>query len=192
MNFERGIYTNLARWIGRRPDLGPPGTVAFPYVGLVRTTVWLWIGASALEMAVVHFIIPWPWVRWPLLIASLWGLVWMLGYLGGLIVHPHLVEPDRLRIRSGHTVEVVVPITAISSASTYTRSVETSRVVQLDAEDDQHVLITVSNQVNMHLVMTGTVTAQLPRGRYTFTQVSFWVDDPTTAVRGLRSLIPRT
>lgn len=75
--------------------------------------------------------------------------------------HPHLVEPDRLRIRSGHTVEVVVPIT-------------------------------VSNQVNMHLVTAGPVTAQLSRGRYTFTQVSLRVDDPTTAVRRLRSLIPRT
>ncbi|MDP1879017.1 MAG: hypothetical protein Q8M17_15820 [Actinomycetota bacterium] len=40
------------------PEPGPPGTVAFPYVDLVRTTVWLWIGASALEMAVVHVIIP--------------------------------------------------------------------------------------------------------------------------------------
>jgi hypothetical protein len=86
--FERGIYSNLYRWLARKPDLGPPGTVAVGYVDIVRTTISLWIGASALEMVAVHFLIGWPWLRWTLLIVSVWGLIWMFGYLGGLIVYP--------------------------------------------------------------------------------------------------------
>lgn len=188
-NFERGIYPSLVRWVGRRPDVGPPGTVAVPYVGIVRTTIWLWIGASALEMAVVHVIVPWPWVRWSLLVLSLWGLVWMIGYLASLIVHPHVVEPSVVRVRNGHTIEVAVPVDAIEAVTTTTRSTHESRVVQLDAADDQHLLIAVSNQVNIHLVLSAPVRADLPGGRYTFTRLSFWADDPSAAMRRLRELL---
>lgn len=188
-NFERGIYANLVRWVGRRPDLGPAGTIPVPYVGIVRTTIWLWIGASAVEMAFVHFVVPWPWVRWPLLIASMWGLVWMFGYLAGLIVYPHLIEPQSVMVRNGHTIAVRVPLERIASATTYTRSLHSSRVVQLDDGDDHNLNIAVSNQVNVHLVLSGPLKAALPHGRYTITRLSFWADEPAGAVRRLREML---
>lgn len=193
-SFERGIYSNLARWVAGRPDVGPAGTVPVAYVGIVRTTIWVWIGASAVEMAAVHLLVPWPWLRWPLLLVSLWGLVWMFGYLGGLIVHPHLLEPDRLRVRNGHTVEVEVPLAAIQAATTSLRSMEASRVVQLDPDDDRHLLIAMSSQVNVHVNLAEERAAMLPGGRYTFRRLSFWADDPDTVMHVLRQAIgsPRT
>lgn len=70
--------------------------------GIVRTAMWLWIGASALETVAVHFSVPWPWVRWTLMVMSLWRLVWIVGFLAGLIVYPHLIEPDRVRSQRSH------------------------------------------------------------------------------------------
>lgn len=187
--FERGVYANLARWLGRRPDHGTAGALVVPYVGLVRTTIWLWIGASVVEMAVVHFIVPWPWVRWPLLVVSIWGLLWMLGFLAGLIIYPHLIEPTRVRIRNGHTVEVIVPISSINDVRTQTKSLATSRTIQCAEDDDQHLFVAVSGQVNIHLALSEPLKAELPGGRYTFTWLSFWADDTTPAVSRLRELV---
>lgn len=186
--FERGIYANLARWIRRLPDRGPDGTLVAPYVDIVRMTILIWIGASAVEVVIVHLVIPWAWLRWPLLIVSLWGLVWMLGYLAGLIVNPHLVEPTRLRVRCAHTIDVVVPISAIAEVGTHNESFPTSRTVRL-VDDGQRLAITMSSQANVHLALTAPLQADLPAGRYTFTRLSFWADNPTAVTARLRELV---
>ena len=188
-NFEKGIYVNLWRWIRRQPDDGPPGSSHFSYVEIVRTTIWVWIGASALEMVAVHFIVPWPWVRWPLLIVSVWGLIWMFGFLAGQIVYPHLIEPDRLRVRNGHTIDAVVPISAIASVAQSTRSRPSSKTLTLAEEDPLHLYIAVSGQVNIHVSLTEPISLHLPRGRYTVTTLSFWADEPGSMVKRLRSAI---
>lgn len=185
--FERGIYSNLYRWMARKPDLGPAGTVAVPYVEIVRLTIWLWIGASALEMVAVHFLVGWAWLRWVLLIASLWGLIWMFGYLAGLIVYPHLVEPHQVQIRAGHTIRVNVPVQALASVSFGTHSTAGSRIVQLSEDDPLHLQIAMSGQVNVHLVLHDAHTADLPGGRYQFSKVSFWADDAGAAIRAIKA-----
>lgn len=187
--FERGIYVNIVRWARRRPDLGAPGSLPVPYVEIVRTTFWLWIGASALEMVAVHFIVPWPWVRWTLLVVSLWGLVWMIGFLAGLIVHPHLIEPDRVRVRNGHTIDAVIPINSIDLARTYVTSRPSSKTITIDDDDPTHLYIAVSGQVNIHLTLTHPIHVDLPRGRYTVFILSFWADTPAVAMTRLRELI---
>lgn len=187
--FERGIYVNIWRWVRRRPDLGSPGSLPVTYVEIVRTTIWLWIGASALEMVAVHFIVPWPWVRWPLLMVSLWGLVWMLGFLAGQIVYPHLIEPDRVRVRNGHTVDAVVPISEIDLVRTFVKSRPSSKTITVDDQDPTHLYVAVSGQVNVHLTMARPIHVDLPRGRYTVTTLSFWADEPTAALAGLRALM---
>ena len=187
--FEKGIYVNIWRWIRGRPDEGPPGSLPFGYVEIVRTTIWLWIGASALEMVAVHFIVPWPWVRWPLLIVSVWGLVWMFGFLAGQIVYPHLVESERLRVRNGHTVDASVPISAIDSVRTVVRSRPSSRTITVDEQDPTHLYIAVSGQVNVHVSMVEPIVIDLPRGRYSVSTLSFWADEPGPALSRLRTLI---
>lgn len=188
-NFERGIYVNLWRWIRRRPDEGPPGSLAFSYVEIVRSTIWLWIGASALEMVAVHFVVPWPWLRWPLLIVSVWGLIWMFGFLAGQLMYPHLIEPTQLRVRNGHTVDAAVPISAIESVRTVVRSRPSSKTITLDDQDPRHLYIAVSGQVNVHVTLSQPVQVSLPRGRYTVTILSFWADEPGPAMQRLRTLI---
>lgn len=188
-NFERGIYVNIWRWVRRHPDEGPPGSLSFSYVNIVRGTIWLWIGASALEMVAVHFIVPWPWVRWPLLIVSIWGLIWMFGFLAGQIVYPHLVEPHRLRVRNGHTVDAVVPISSIESVRTMVRSRPSSKTITLDEDDRNHLYIAVSGQVNIHITMSEPIQVDLPRGRYTVTKLSFWADETDPVLARLRTLI---
>ena len=46
--------------------------------------------------------------RVPLLILSIWGLVYMLGLLFGMLVRPHAVGPDGIRARYGSEVDIPV------------------------------------------------------------------------------------
>ncbi len=163
--------------------------MAIGYVDIVRTTIYIWIGASALELVAVHFLIGWPWLRWTLLILSVWGLIWMFGYLAGLIVYPHLITQDRVIVRNGHTIRVEIPAEAIMLASTATRSTAGSRVVQTDEKEPLHLYIAVSGQVNVHLRLNRELSADLPGGRYRFTEVSFWADEPAVANRTIRTLL---
>jgi hypothetical protein len=185
--FERGIYPAVWNWLRRRTDLGRwvQHATAYPYVGVVSTTMWVWIGASALEMVAIHFLIPWPLWRWILVIVSLWGLVWMVGFLGSLHVHPHLVEPDGIRIRHAHTIDLFVPFTAIAAVSGGTRSpASSSRTVVFQ---DERLHIAVSGQVNVHLRLDEPMEFALPKGVYTTDRVSCWADDPRALIAAVRS-----
>jgi hypothetical protein len=67
------VYPALIAWLRHRPDRGPhpQDSTLHPYVGVVATTMWVWIGASVLEVFAVHFLLPWPLARWiPLIITS--------------------------------------------------------------------------------------------------------------------------
>ena len=50
----------------------------------------------------------WTYIRIPLLIISIWGLVWMLGFLFGMLVRPHAIGPDGMRVRYGSEVDIPV------------------------------------------------------------------------------------
>jgi hypothetical protein len=55
----------------------------------------------AIELVAVHPLLPWEIIRLVADILGLWGLVWMLGLLASLSVHPHLVADAGLRVRHG-------------------------------------------------------------------------------------------
>ena len=90
--FELRLYRSLFRWVTRRPVAPSPDIEAVGYSQTVTPIMLLWIFASAVEMVVVHLLIPWQTVRIILLIISAWGLIWMIGFLASLKVHPHLLS----------------------------------------------------------------------------------------------------
>lgn len=189
--FERGIYPALWRWLRRAPDLGgdPAHTTAHAYAGIVAATIWVWIAVSALEMVVVHFLIPWDVVRWVVLLLSVWGLIWMLGMLGSLTIHPHLVTPSAVRVRNGHTIDLTIPHERIVDITAGVRSAANSRTVQSTPDTLQ---VAMSGQVNVHLRLADDVPLQLPGGRYVVRAVSLWADDPRAMVVALRQAGART
>lgn len=65
-------------------------------------------------------------------------------------------------------------------------------MVQIDEEDPLHLYIAVSGQVNVHLGLREESSADLPGGRYRFTKVSFWADDPALARRSLQEVLAQS
>lgn len=89
VSFELALYRSLFRWVTRRTDV-PAGTVGFAYIGAVALLLWAFIVVSAIELVVLHLILPWETIRLTVDVLSLWGLTWMLGLTASFNVYPHL------------------------------------------------------------------------------------------------------
>ncbi|MDO9380766.1 MAG: hypothetical protein Q7T56_18135 [Nocardioidaceae bacterium] len=189
VRLEVGMYVSLARWAARRPSLGAPGSQVHGYARLVTPMLWLFVFASAVEVVVLDLLLPWMVVRVVALVLGIWGVVWMLGMIASYRVFPHLLEPDRLRVRCGALVDVVLPWSAIASVGSGDTSLESSmRTMQVDDLDDgTRLSVGVGGRVNVQLTLREPVTVSTPRGSLVVTRVSLWADDPRDLVRDVRA-----
>jgi hypothetical protein len=179
VELEIAIWQSLWRFLTRRPRV-PSGARGFGYVGPVRSLLIVFIVLSAVEIPIVDLIAhPWPWVRYPLLAAGIWGVTWMVGLLLGFITRPHSVGPDGLRIRSGPEVEIVATWDDVLSVQI--RREREEKGPHLTAADDGtgHVLhLRMQDETNLAVCFEHPVTARRPAGRVAVTEVRFWADDP--------------
>lgn len=195
--FELNIYKSLLRWLLRRPSI-PAGFEPVGYAQLATPVLALWIFGSALELPLVHLLVPWPAVRIPLLIIGVWGLLWMLGVLAGLRSYPHLFGPDTLRIRNGALHDIVLPWKAIAQVTTRDRSLPSSMWVlqPQETEHSTHLNVAVSGQVNVHLTLREQLAIRTRKGDMVVAGVSLWVDQPREVAARIRreiaSRIPRS
>ena len=185
--FEFRLYASLARWLIRRPAI-PRNVEPFGYSQVVAPVMWLWIFASAAEMVVVHLLIPWPTVRIVVLVISAWGLIWMIGFLASIKVHPHLVGADSLRVRHGSSVDIAVPWDSIASIVVQRRDLPSSiRTLRFgETKNGTDLQVAVSDQVNVHAVVKDSMTVPTRKGDREITELSFWADDPKALVARAR------
>jgi len=177
--FEINIYKSLLRWLLRRPSV-PPGSTPVGYARMVTPVLALWIFGSAVEIPVVHLLVPWDALRWPLLAIGVWGLMWMVGFLAGLRSYPHLLSDDVLRIRNGPMHDIPVPLAEIAQVTSRERSLPSSMWVLQPETSEQgvHLNVTVSGQVNVHIALRQPLTVATRKGSMTINALSFWADEP--------------
>src|SRR5262245_13932528 len=109
VQFEQAMWRSLYRWVfRRRRKLEPDGT-AFGYTGTTMPVLLAFIGVSAIEIPILHWLLPWRTVQIISLVIGGYGLLWMLGLLASLRVHPHVVGSEGLRIRSGALLDMTIP-----------------------------------------------------------------------------------
>jgi hypothetical protein len=185
--FEIRIYVSLARWLTRRPSV-PAGFEPVPYARLVTPMMALWIFGSALEVPLVHVLVPWEIARVALLAVGIWGLVWMLGALGGLRSYPHLAGAEVLRVRNGGLHDITVPWVAVARVRTGDQSLpSTVWALQPQAKSDgTHLNLAVSGRVNVHLSFREPLALRTQKGTIAATGISFWADEPGEAASRAR------
>ncbi|MBD0292481.1 MAG: hypothetical protein ICV70_02755 [Jiangellaceae bacterium] len=190
--FELRLYRSLFRWVTRWPAV-PAGTEAVGYSRAVTPVMSLWIFASAVEMLVLHLLVPWPMVRIVLLVLSAWGLVWMLGFLASLKVYPHLISESGMRIRHGASVDIAVPWNVIARVAVQRRDLPSSiRTLQpRQTERGTDLQVGVSGEVNVHAVLDRQLDVPTPKRVHHVTELSFLVDDPDTYVARAREQLAR-
>lgn len=188
--FELNIYKSLVRWVLRRPSI-PAGHEPWGYAQLATPMMALWIFGSALELPLVHVLVPWHGVRVTLLVVGVWGLLWMLGALAGLRCYPHLLGSDTLRIRNGAMHDIAIPWDAVAQVTTRDRSLPSSMwaLQPQETEHGTHLNVAVSGRVNVHLVLRQQRAIRTRKGHMLVTGVSLWVDEPRAAVARIRSKV---
>ncbi len=187
VRLEIGIWRSLFLLAARRVPGRGPGVQTFPYAREVSPLLGAFIFVSALELVVVHLILPWATIRTVLLVLSIWGLVWMIGFLASMRVFPHLLDERGLRLRYGTSVDVRVPWEAIASVTASRRSLTSGRSVQLLGTDDgQAVAVAVLKRTRVDVVLDGPTTLELPDGPAEVTAVRFDADDPKAVVAAVR------
>ena len=192
--YELNLYRSLLKWALRRPVTTTPDERAVGYAQLTTPLILLWIFGSAVEVVVVHVLLPWESLRTAALAVGIWGLVWMIGLLASLRAYPHLMAPSYLRVRQGPRVDLRIPWDAVETVLPRRRDLPSKiRAVQVqeaDGEIDLHVA--VSGETNVSLVLRRPLTLRTTGGDVTAHRVSLLVDDPKTFVAQARQRLGAT
>ena len=184
--FEIALYRSLFRWVTRRPDV-PPGAVACSYVGAVAVLLWAFIGMSAVELVVLHLLLPWETVRLVADVLGIWGLMWMLGLVASYRVHPHVVSESGLRIRQGHGIDITVPFDVVATVAVRERSRDTSKAVQVDRSEQAVVLnVVMGSMTDVDVRLKRPLLVPVRGAEESVTEIRLYADDPRRLVAAAR------
>jgi hypothetical protein len=186
VRLEIGIWRSLWLWIRRRKSGVRPGVEPVSYAKEITPVLAVFVVLSLVELPVVHVLIPWDSVRLVVLVLSVWGLLWMVGYLASVRVFPHLLSPHGLRVRFGTHVDIEVPWSAVEGVSARRGSVPTGGSVVVE---DGAVSVPVMKQTRVTVVLREATRLSLPDGEREVGEVRFYVDKPAPFVARARELL---
>lgn len=183
-------YQSIYRFAFRRPRV-PPGAAGFSYSQPILTIMIVIVAVSAVEVVVVDVIVRrWAYVRVPLLILSVWGLVWMLGLLFGMLVRPHAVGPDGIRVRYGSEVDIPIGWDDIHSVARQKNVITEIRPkVTVDADGAATLHMRIMNETNIAVELERAMPLRLPHGTETVNRVNLYADDPAAFLDEVRKHI---
>jgi len=183
-------YQSIYRFIFRRPKV-PAGAEGFSYHRPILALMIVIIAVSTVEVVVVDQIVNrWTYIRIPLLIISIWGLVWMLGLLFGMLVRPYAVGPDGIRVRYGSEVDIPIAWRDVYSVTCRKQAVQ-DKQPKVTIDDDGHATMhmRIQNETNIEVRLERPVPLKLPHGTETINIVKLYADDPKRFVDAVRDHI---
>jgi len=182
--FEGTMWRSLYRWAFRRRRRLEPDGQAFGYTSTVMPLLLAFIGVSAIELPVLHLIVPWTGVRIALDILGVYGLLWMFGLLVMLRVNPHVVGEAGLRVRSGTTVDMTIPWDYVAEIRAWRHTVPARPRQPVERTGDSVVLhLPVMSQTTVDIRFVGPTTVPLADGdSEPLTGLRIAADDPGALV----------
>lgn len=184
IRFELAMWRSLFRWITRRPVVSGSGATPFGYSAAKAPVIWIFIALNAIEIPAFHLLLPWPTARHIVDLLGAYSLIWMLGILASVYVYPHVIDDTGLRIRSGMSVDVMIPWEAVAAVRDRTRLLPRSRAVQVD---DRVLSVVALSQTNIDVVLRGPTVLPLPKaGDEPVTEVRLYADRPAALVARAR------
>ncbi|GAB1690284.1 hypothetical protein [Krasilnikovia sp. M28-CT-15] len=186
--YEVAMWHSLYRWIFRKPLRLEPGARVFSYIGVVKPILWAFIVLSAVEIPIfdliLQHVLPWEGLRRTVLVLGVYGLLWMIGLMAMLRIHPHVAGPAGLRVRNGATLEFLVPWDAVESVRARYRSLDSNRTVHLEQADSGTVLsVGAGRQTSVDVVLRRPLAIDLPAGRTeNVGEIRLYADEPDALV----------
>jgi hypothetical protein len=182
LRLEFNIWRSLLWWIVRRKPGAGPHARTFTYTRELGPLIGVFILVSALELVVVHLLLPWETLRLVLDIVSLWGLLWMLGLLASMRVYLHVVDAEGLRVRHGFHADLRIPWDAITDVRTLRGRVQGKGDVVVE---DDVLCVPVLKQTRVVVKLQERTSV----GPAQVTEVRLYADDPKAFVAAARERI---
>jgi hypothetical protein len=183
---EIGVWRSLFLFVARRKSGVRPGVEHFSYHRQVAPVIGAFIFVSLVELPVVHLLIPWHTVRLVVLVISVWGLLWMVGYFASVKVFPHLLDDAGLRVRFGTTVDVAIPWELVESVRTRRGRVDSGKQLVLE---DGILSVPVMKQTRIEVVLREPTALA---GFDAVTEVRLYADRPADVAAAARERLGRT
>lgn len=180
---EKIIYAAIGRAIMRRPWKAPDAQ-GFHYHSQSLAVLFIFIVLSALEIVIIDLIVhQWLWVRIPLLVIGIWGLVWMTGLLCAHFMRPHTVGSEGVRVRDGLDMDVHVTWDDVYSVALNSRSYEPKTPSIIDDQGGRSLVMGISDHTNIEIVLERPTTVTLPGlapkgGEQVVDRIYLWTDTP--------------
>lgn len=189
LRHEIGGFMSIVLLLRRKQDV-PEGATVIRYGASQKTFLIVMMGLTPVEIVIVELLLPWLWLRIVLLIAALYGLVWMFGFYAGVRTRPHYVDAHRLVMRTGHLAAASVDAGAIRSVQRenheqYKGFVSVvDDVVAVPGMNGTSLTVTLEPETPVRIQGRGTVYAS---------EVRFDADEVDTAVRAIHEFteLPR-
>ena len=180
LRYEKVMWTSLLRWIRLLPPADQPGTVTFARGAAAASFIWAFIVVSAVELVAVDLLLRrWTAARVVADILGVYGLIWMVGLLAMVHMHPHAVTPDHLVLRSGPFLEVRIPRDQIDDVRLRRRYYTAAGRVQIDGRTAS-LVSNGQTQVELRLRTPVTILDT------DVTEIRIAVDDPNGFIRALQ------
>ncbi|MDO8383884.1 MAG: ATP-binding cassette domain-containing protein [Microbacterium sp.] len=180
---EKIIYAAIGRAITRRPWKARDAH-GFHYHSQSLTVLFIFIVLSAVEIVIIDLIVhQWLWLRIPLLIIGIWGLVWMTGLLCAHFMRPHTVGSEGIRIRDGLDMDAHVTWDDVYSVALHNRTYEPKTPSIIDDQDGRSLVMNITDHTNIEIVLERPTTITLPGlppkgGEQVVDRVYLWTDQP--------------
>jgi hypothetical protein len=172
-------YQSIYRFVFRRPKV-PASGVGFGYHRPVLPILIVFVVVSALEMLVVDLIVRrWTYIRLPLLILSVWGIIYILGLLFGMLVRPHAITADGIRVRYGSEIDIPIAWEDVYSI-TRRKHVNNDKQPKVtpDENGEASLHMRIQNETNIEIRLNRPGSVRLPHGTETVSRVNLYADDP--------------
>lgn len=172
-------YQSIYRLVFRRPRV-PSGAIAFRYHQPVLPILIVLLVVSVVELVVVDLIVHrWTHIRIPFLVLGVWGVVWMFGLLCGMLVRPHAVGPDGIRVRSGPEIDLPVCWDDLHAVTRRRRARKDHEAkITVDHEGLATLHLRIGDETNLELSLERPTEFRLPQGRVTVSRIALYAEDP--------------
>jgi len=181
--YEFGLWRSLFHWVLRRP-VAPAGAEPFRYAATATPLFLAFIGLSAVEIPVLHLLLPWETVRHVADALGAYGVFWMVGLLATMRVHPHVVGDAGLRVRHGASVDVTIPWDTIATIRARNRPLDSRKAIQCERTDAGVVAkVVILSQTNVDVVLREPTDVGLAEP---VREVRLYADDPGALVAGAK------
>ncbi len=191
---EKIIYAAIGRAVARKPWKARDAK-GFHYHAQSLAVLVIFIVLSAVEIVIIDLIVhQWLWLRIPLLIIGIWGLVWMTGLLCAHFMRPHTVGIEGIRVRDGLDMDAHVTWDDVYSVGLKNRNYEPKTPSVIDDQEGRSLVMNITDQTNIEVVLERPTTITLPGlppkgGEQVIDRIYLWTDEPKEFLDAVREHI---